>query len=101
MESIDASGFYDEYVGRQTDVGINARHRAILGWLRRSGLRPDHRLLEIGCGVGTLTELLAEALEPRGSVVGVDFSPKSIEAATRALGSIHQRAARGRRRSRD
>jgi cyclopropane fatty-acyl-phospholipid synthase-like methyltransferase len=85
MESIDASDFYDEYVGRQTEVGTNARHRAILAWLQRFGLRSDHRLLEIGCGVGTLTELLAEALEPGGSVVGVDFSSKSIQAATERL----------------
>jgi cyclopropane fatty-acyl-phospholipid synthase-like methyltransferase len=81
MESTDARAFYDEYVRRQTNVGINARHHAIMGWLRRSGLRPNDRLLEIGCGVGTLTQLLAEALEPQGSVVGVDLSPKSIEAA--------------------
>jgi len=85
MESIDARGFYDEYIGRQTEIGINARHRAILGWLRRFGLRPGHRVLEIGCGAGTLTELLAEALEPRGFVVGVDFSPMSIEAAKERL----------------
>jgi len=85
MESIDTRGFYDDYVGRQTDVGINARHHAILGWLRGSGLRPEHRLLEIGCGVGTLTELLAEALAPQGSVVGVDFSPRSIETASERL----------------
>jgi trans-aconitate 2-methyltransferase len=88
MGSTDARTFYDKYVGRQTEVGVNARHHAILGWLRRSGLRPDHRLLEIGCGVGTLTQLLAEELDPRGSVVGVDFSARSVEAAGERLASF-------------
>jgi cyclopropane fatty-acyl-phospholipid synthase-like methyltransferase len=57
-------------------------------WLQRSGLRPYHHVLEIGCGVGTLTELLAEAVEPEGSVVALDFSPKSIEAARERLASF-------------
>jgi 2-polyprenyl-3-methyl-5-hydroxy-6-metoxy-1,4-benzoquinol methylase len=83
--SADARAFYDEYIGRQTEVGINARHRSIMRWLRRFGLRPDDRVLEIGCGVGTLTQLLAEALGPKGSVVAVDFSSRSIEAARERL----------------
>ena len=85
MGSIDARSFYDDYVARQKTVGVNARHHAIMGWLRRSGLRPGHRVLEIGCGVGTLTELLAENLEPGGSIVALDFSPKSIEGARERL----------------
>jgi trans-aconitate 2-methyltransferase len=88
VEREDPRAFYDDYVGRQTEIGVNARHHAIVGWLRRFGLRPGYRLLEIGCGVGTLTELLARELEPDGSLVGVDFSPKSIDAARLRLGSF-------------
>jgi SAM-dependent methyltransferase len=84
---MDVTSFYDEYASRQTAVGINQRHRAILAWLQRFGLRPNHCVLEIGCGVGTLTQLLAEAL-PQGSVFGVDLSPKSIDAARERLASF-------------
>jgi len=80
----DVTAFYDGFVGRQTRVGVNKRHQAILAWLLRFGMQPDDRVLEIGCGAGTLTELLAEAL-PRGSVFGADLSPRSIEAARERL----------------
>jgi SAM-dependent methyltransferase len=83
---MDVATFYDEFVDRQTRVGANRRHQAILGWLKRFGLRPDSRVLEVGCGVGPLTRLLAEAA-PQGSVVGTDLSPKSIAAAKERLAS--------------
>jgi trans-aconitate 2-methyltransferase len=76
--------FYDGFVSRQARVGVNRRHHAILDWLRRFGLGPADSVLEVGCGIGTLTELLAEAL-PEGSVLGVDVSPKSIEIARERL----------------
>lgn len=84
---MDVATFYDEFVDRQTRVGANRRHQAILGWLKRFGLRPDSRVLEVGCGVGPLTRLLAEAA-PQGSVVGTDLSPKSIEAAKERLAAF-------------
>jgi trans-aconitate 2-methyltransferase len=84
--SIDVSDFYDEFVDRQTRVGINWRHKAIVAWLRRFGMRPDDDVLELGCGVGTVTQLLSEEL-PQGSVFGVDLSPRSIATAQERLGS--------------
>jgi trans-aconitate 2-methyltransferase len=81
----DVGGFYDDYVERQLAVGVNDRHRAILRWLRRFGLRAGHRVLEIGCGVGTVTQLIAKELGPRGSLLAVDLSPRSIEVATARL----------------
>jgi trans-aconitate 2-methyltransferase len=77
--------FYDDYVGRQVAVGINARHHSILAFLVRFGLTSDARVLEIGAGVGTLTELLAGHLSAAGSLVAVDLSPKSIEVARKRL----------------
>ncbi|MBX2982710.1 MAG: methyltransferase domain-containing protein [Flavobacteriales bacterium] len=41
-------------------------------------------VLEIGCGIGTVTGLIAKATS-KGSVLGVDISPKSIEHARRNL----------------
>lgn len=82
---MDSKAFYDEYVDRQTAVGVNERHRAILDRLVRYGLRPHHRVLEIGCGVGTVTGLIAEKLGKGGSVLAVDLSPRSVEAARERL----------------
>jgi cyclopropane fatty-acyl-phospholipid synthase-like methyltransferase len=82
---MDSKAFYDDWVDRQTAVGVNERHRAILAWLQRFGLREDHRVLEVGCGVGTVTALLAETLSERGSVLGVDLSPRSVDAARARL----------------
>jgi trans-aconitate 2-methyltransferase len=83
--SIDIGAFYDQYVDRQTAVGVNERHHAILSWLNRAGLRSEHRVLEIGCGVGTLTELLAARLSQRGALLATDISPRSIEVARQRL----------------
>jgi trans-aconitate 2-methyltransferase len=84
--STDVSAFYDEFVDRQTRVGVNRRHEAIVAWLRRFGLRPDDSVLELGCGVGTVTQLLSEEL-PRGSILGIDLSPRSIATAQERLAS--------------
>jgi trans-aconitate 2-methyltransferase len=41
----------------------------------------DERLLDVGCGDGFITRAIAARL-PRGSVVGIDASPRMIQAAT-------------------
>lgn len=46
-------------------------------------LRPDMRVLDCGCGPGSVTIGLAQAVAP-GNVLGVDIEPRQIEAA-RAL----------------
>jgi SAM-dependent methyltransferase len=84
----DSREFYDGYVERQVSVGENARHHAILAGLRRAGLREHDHVLEIGCGVGTFTRLLASDLRSGGSVVASDISPKSIDAARERLAGM-------------
>lgn len=82
---MDSESFYDSYVDRQLRVGVNERHRSILGFLKRWGMRQGDRVLEIGSGVGTLTGLIAAELDGRGRLVGMDLSPRSIEAARERL----------------
>lgn len=59
---------------------MNIRHRSILHRMLRAGLRKDHAVLEIGCGVGTLTSLVARKVR-QGSLLSVDISPHAIALA--------------------
>ncbi len=44
-------------------------------------IRPGSRVLEPGCGLGRLTELLADIVGEEGEVVAVDVAPKMIAGA--------------------
>lgn len=76
------SDFYDEYTEQQFQKGIHIRHRTILQNLKKAGLKSSSKVLEIGCGIGTVTHLIAKAT-PNGKVLAVDISPKSIDMARR------------------
>lgn len=72
--------FYDQFAEKQEKTGINSRHLSILDKVKQAGLKPEHRILEVGCGIGTVSHLLATQV-PGGSVLAVDISPESIEKA--------------------
>ena len=57
-------------------------------------LRPGMRVLDAGCGPGTITLGLADAVAPGGSVVGVDAEPSQVELA-RAAADCRRRRQRG------
>ena len=44
-------------------------------------LRPGMRVLDVGCGPGTITEDFARHVGPGGSVLGVDSEPSIVDAA--------------------
>jgi ubiquinone/menaquinone biosynthesis C-methylase UbiE len=58
---------------------VSKRLEAIVEQL---AIRPDDRVLEIGCGHGVAATLVCERLD-RGRLTAIDRSPKMIEAATR------------------
>lgn len=72
--------FYDQFVEKQAKTGINSRHLSILDKVKKAGLQANHRILEVGCGIGTVSHLLATQV-PQGKVLAVDISPESIEKA--------------------
>ncbi|MBL8535520.1 MAG: class I SAM-dependent methyltransferase [Betaproteobacteria bacterium] len=53
--------------------------------LRRAGLRPGMRVADIGCGIGSVSRVLADAVGPGGHVSAVDNSNEQLEIAESAL----------------
>jgi ubiquinone/menaquinone biosynthesis C-methylase UbiE len=51
--------------------------------LRRAGIGPGMRVLDIGCGVGDVSLLAGKLVGPTGLVLGVDRSADSIDIAQR------------------
>ncbi|MEN2282342.1 class I SAM-dependent methyltransferase [Algoriphagus sp. SE2] len=72
--------YYDQFAEKQEKTGINSRHLSILDKVMAAGLKPNHRVLEVGCGIGTVSSLLAGQVK-NGEVLAVDISPESIEKA--------------------
>lgn len=58
-----------------------------LALLKRAGLRPGERVVDIGCGGGWTSRKAAAEVLPTGSVRGVDIAPMLVnEATSRATG---------------
>lgn len=51
------------------------------GLLRRLGLRPGMRCLDVGCGIGAVTLKLARRVGPTGQAVGIDLDERCLELA--------------------
>ncbi len=49
--------------------------------LLRAGLRPGMAVVDLGCGVGATTRMLAEIVGPAGHVTGIDVSAAQLEEA--------------------
>ncbi len=56
------------------------------------GLAPGMRVLEVGCGPGTLAPYLAHGIAPGGRVVGVDLDADFVSLARKAAETSDQRA---------
>jgi len=72
--------FYDDFTNNQTNIGVSVRHRLIFKKLKKIGLKSSSNVLEIGCGIGTVSSLIIPFIK-LGKFVGCDISPKSIELA--------------------
>jgi len=56
-------------------------------------MQPDDQVLDIGCGTGSLTLMIAEHLSPAGHVTGIDAAPKMIGIARKKAGRVGSKAA--------
>jgi len=63
----------------------NGEPTSLARWLDILDLTPGNSVLHIGCGVGYYTAIIAEAVGPRGGVVGVEIDPELAERARRDL----------------
>lgn len=84
MDNEKVSEFYDEYSERQIKIGANERLISLYKRMLKSGLKSQSNVLELGCGVGIFTKLLAKKVKS-GKIEAVDLSPKSVEIAQKNL----------------
>jgi cyclopropane fatty-acyl-phospholipid synthase-like methyltransferase len=82
--------YYDTFKEHQKQLGINIRHRTIFKNLKNAGLKPNSNVLEIGCGIGTVSNLILKYIT-EGSFVGLDISPESINMA-KNFNAFHKKA---------
>jgi cyclopropane fatty-acyl-phospholipid synthase-like methyltransferase len=88
--SEEVKKFYNTFKDHQNKLGINIRHRTIFKNLKKAGLNPDSKVLEIGCGIGTVSSLILSFIT-EGKFVGVDISDESISLAKK-LNAKHKNA---------
>ncbi len=60
-------------------LGFESIHRRLVD---QAGIRPNHHVIEIGCGTGNLL-ILIKRLHPQAEVVGLDPDPKALARARR------------------
>ena len=66
-------------------LGFEPIHRQLVD---QAAIRPNHRVIEIGCGTGNLS-ILIKRLHPQAEVIGLDPDPKAL---ARARGKAEREA---------
>lgn len=98
-ESTHAAGSrsYALSVGKKDAKRLQAQHDFLrevsTAQLRRAGLRKGQIVCDMGCGVGVMTEYLAEIVGPEGRVYACDNSPEQLEEAKERIekAGLHDR----------
>lgn len=72
------------YQQRLDEIMARGEARGRLRVLELLEVKPGMRVLDLACGPGTLTRLLAASVAPGGEVLGIDLAPGMIELARAA-----------------
>ena len=82
MASLDElRGEFDRWAREGRGAGMEEGHRAVTNFIiERMELASDSRVLDLGCGTGWATRLLADRV-PAGMAVGLDVSEEMIRHA--------------------
>jgi SAM-dependent methyltransferase len=90
-QSVKLSGNYALGVGEAGERRLRAI-QSVMGpatrrLLENAGLQRRMRVADLGCGIGTVTRLIAEMVGPDGHAVGVDLSTAQLDIARNAAAS--------------
>lgn len=80
----EVADWYNDFSENQNKTGINLRHYSVMDFLINEGLSKKSKVLEIGCGIGTLTQLIQKFVK-NGHIHAVDISPESVEMAKKKM----------------
>ncbi len=84
IESHNIAQYYDDFSAKQIKTGNNLRHYILAKILKRYGIKRSSSILEVGCGIGVFTKLVAK-ISKSASLTGVDISARNIELAKKNL----------------
>jgi ubiquinone/menaquinone biosynthesis C-methylase UbiE len=73
------------FIGRFLDSGFRRWMQPAERIIRRSGIKPGMRVLEVGCGSGAYTTFVARAVGPKGRVYALDIQPAMLAQLSRKL----------------
>jgi cyclopropane fatty-acyl-phospholipid synthase-like methyltransferase len=76
--------WYNDFSEIMLQRKLNLRHYSIFKDLKKVGLKPYHRVLEIGCGIGQITRLLYEYCG-RYRIVATDICDECIKEARKYI----------------
>ncbi len=84
MDNKKIVAFYDDFSEDQKNTGVNDRIYGLYKRLKKLGLNTHSNVLELGCGIGTITLLISKTVK-KGTIEAVDISPKSVEFAKKRI----------------
>ena len=73
----------DEYI-KSLRLSFALREPMIHSAIQTLQFKPGSQGLDVGCGIGDITSLLAESVAPAGHVTGLDISPEMVTYARNA-----------------